>query len=70
MLTCQRCGAPLSRDEIGLHMKILDRCAESYFCMRCLANVLDCSTDVLERKILQFRAQGCVLFPEPSEDEL
>ena len=65
MTQCQQCNTPLSGDEIGLHLKLLDRQATTFLCRHCLAKQLHCDPAVLEEKILQFRAQGCVLFPEP-----
>ena len=59
---CQRCGVPLSRDDIGLHKKMINRGATSFWCIRCLADFYHCDTALLEQKREQFRAMGCTLF--------
>lgn len=63
---CARCGGPLGRDDIGLYKKLIFRGAEEGFeCKACLAERLRCSTAILDEKIRQFRATGCLLFAEP-----
>ena len=49
-------------DEIGLHKKMISRMAEEFFCKDCLAEHFKCSVDYLNKKITQFKAQGCLLF--------
>lgn len=62
MKTCTKCGAPLSRDEIGLHRKIVDRCAEEYFCLSCMAAYFKVTEDDLRELIERYRDAGCLLF--------
>ena len=59
---CKKCGVKLSMDEIGLHKKMVSRMAEEFFCKDCLANHFKCSVEYLNKKITQFKAQGCLLF--------
>ena len=59
---CKQCGKPLSRDEIGLHKKMVNRGATEYFCLHCLAAYFGASEDLLKEKIEQFRKDGCTLF--------
>lgn len=58
-----KCGRELSADEIGLHKKMINRGAETFMCIDCLAAFFHCEVSLLEQKIEQFREQGCMLFP-------
>jgi len=64
---CAKCGAVLSRDEIGLHKKLVNRGATTYLCITCLGKYFDLTTDDLRRMIEGFRAQGCSLFAQSRE---
>ena len=65
---CCVCGAPLVPDEIALTRKLINRGAQQFQCMDCLAAFFGCSTGLLQEKIAQFRRQGCMLFaPLPEE---
>ena len=57
-----QCGRGLTGDEIGLHKKMINRGATEVLCITCLAAVYHCDESLLEKKIEQFRAQGCMLF--------
>ena len=60
---CQACGKrPLSRDEIGVHRKLLDENAESLYCLACLADYLEVGEQDLLDKIEEFKNEGCALF--------
>jgi hypothetical protein len=60
---CLICREPsLSKDEIGLSKKMLGRQIESFFCLECLADYLNVTTDELQNKIGEFKNQGCKLF--------
>ena len=63
-LNCIECGAELSKDEIALHKKLINRGASEHLCINCLAKRLDVTVALLEEKIKQFRAEGCTLFEE------
>ena len=52
MLTCERCGRPLGRDDVGLTRKLID----------CLAQMFEVTRQDLEKKIEEFRQMGCTLF--------
>ena len=65
---CARCGGPLGRDDVGLFRKLVFRGAETGFlCKACLAEDFRCDTALLDKKIRQFRAAGCLLFQEAEE---
>ena len=59
--TCSVCKKQLSRNEIGLCKKLLSEHSEPY-CLVCLAELLDCTTEDLEYRIEMFKDEGCTLF--------
>ena len=56
---CKQCGRILTKDEIGLHKKLYNRGAASYFCS---SQYLDVPVTLLQKKIEEFKAMGCTLF--------
>jgi len=61
-MKCIRCGAVLKPDDIGLHRKLVNRGAQEFLCMGCLALKFKVERAELERSIEQFKKQGCTLF--------
>lgn len=61
---CRKCGTSLSTDEIGIYKKMVNRGADSFLCITCLANHFDCTESDLRDKIEYFRKNGCTLFPQ------
>ena len=60
---CYVCGKEdLSKNEIGLTTKLLDKNAKRFYCLDCLAEYLEVETVFLVAKIEEFRQQGCTLF--------
>ncbi len=59
---CKSCGKPLSRDEIGLHKKLVSRGATDFWCIGCLSAHFHIPVLLLEEKIAQFKKDGCTLF--------
>lgn len=62
MLTCESCGRPLGRDDVGLTRKLINRGATKYLCIDCLAQMFEVTRPDLEKKIEEFRQMGCTLF--------
>jgi RNase P subunit RPR2 len=60
--TCTDCGAALKKDETALSKKMLGREITRFYCIHCLAAVLDCEAVDLAVKIQEFKEQGCALF--------
>jgi hypothetical protein len=60
--TCIDCGGALTKDEVALSQKMLGRKIVSFYCIKCLAVMLDCDPDDLVVKIQEFKEQGCALF--------
>lgn len=60
---CKICGKEnLSKNEIGLNKKMLNPKAESFYCLDCLADYFEVTTEELVEKIEEFKAEGCKLF--------
>lgn len=63
MATCYVCGKEeLSKDEIGINKKLIDKHTKKYFCLSCLAEQLEVSEQELLDKINEFKDEGCTLF--------
>ena len=61
-LRCVRCGAPLMKDDVAMTRKMINRGAESFYCLSCLADHFELTEDILREKIREFKAMGCTLF--------
>ncbi len=59
---CMKCGRKLTYDEIGIHKKMINRGATSFFCLSCLAAETGSTEERLRERIKHFRDQGCMLF--------
>jgi uncharacterized protein YlaI len=61
--SCYVCGkVSLNKDDIGLTKKLLDNKSKRFYCIDCLAEYLDVTTDELLAKIEEFKEQGCKQF--------
>ena len=61
--SCVSCGkASLSKDEIGINLKLLGENVRYYYCLHCLADYLEVSPRDILDKIAEFKAEGCKLF--------
>jgi biotin operon repressor len=60
---CYVCGKmPLTKNEIGLTKKLIEKKTTSFYCIDCLAEYLEVTTEELEAKIEEFKEEGCTLF--------
>ena len=59
---CISCGKPISKEEAGIHKKLLDEDAKAFYCIDCLAAYLEVSAQDIRDKIEEFKEQGCKLF--------
>ncbi len=62
MSRCAGCGRELESDEIAITRKLINRGAESFFCVTCLAKHFNISEQAVRQLIERFRAAGCSLF--------
>lgn len=62
-INCIACGkGKLSKDEIGINIKLLGEDTEAFYCLGCLAEYLDVTTQDILDKIEEFKEEGCKLF--------
>lgn len=59
---CIKCGAELGNLDTALHKKMINRGADRFFCIKCLAEYIGVTEDDLLRKAEQFKKSGCTLF--------
>ncbi len=60
---CISCGREqLSKNEIGINKKLLGENVKTLYCLDCLAEYLDVSTQDILDKIEEFKEEGCKLF--------
>ncbi|MDE7089398.1 MAG: hypothetical protein K2O54_04700 [Prevotella sp.] len=59
---CYVCGKELTKNEIGLTKKLIDKGATRFYCLSCLAEYLEVTEDELLAKIEEFKEEGCTLF--------
>ena len=60
---CYICGKEaLSKNEIGLTKKLLDKDSKRFYCLDCLAEYLEVDIEFLLAKLEEFKEQGCNLF--------
>lgn len=60
---CYVCGkTPLSKDEIGINKKLIDKKTVKFYCLTCLAENFEVGEDELLAKIEEFKNEGCSLF--------
>lgn len=63
MQKCISCGKnELSKDEIGINLKLIGEDITNFYCLDCLADVLAVSTQDILDKIEEFKNEGCKLF--------
>lgn len=60
---CVSCGKTmLSKNEIGINIKLLGENVKYYYCLDCLADYLEVSKQDILDKIEEFKSEGCTLF--------
>ena len=62
MSFCKNCGKELNTVDVGLTKKLINRGSTEFFCKKCLA--INVTEELLDEKVRQFRAAGCLLFPK------
>lgn len=61
-MKCIGCGRELTRDEIAITKKLVNRGCEEFFCVDCLAREFRITAEDVRALIARFRAAGCTLF--------
>lgn len=60
---CVSCGKlNLTRDEIGINLKLLGKDIENFYCIDCLSDYLGVNKQDILEKIEEFKEEGCKLF--------
>lgn len=67
METCVACGRPVTRDEIAVTKKLINRGTAKYYCVSCLAKHFEVKPENIEERIRYFRQTGCTLFAPEGE---
>lgn len=63
MAECYICGKKnISKNEIGLTKKLIGKSSKNFYCISCLAEQLEVTTEELQDKIEEFKNEGCKLF--------
>ena len=62
MSCCIRCGKQLNSVDIGAYKKFINRGSTEFMCKGCLANELNVTEELIDKKIEHFKKQGCTLF--------
>jgi len=64
-INCFSCNtSSLTKDEIAVCKKLLGHKIKQFYCMNCLASMLEITTEELLARIEEFKVQGCTLFSE------
>lgn len=63
-MKCFKCGKELTADEMGLFRKTVDRMADRFLCIDCLAERFETTRESLQNMIDRLRESGCTLFPK------
>ena len=49
--TCKDCGENIFADDIAIYRKLVNRNADDFLCIDCLADRLDCTREAIEKLI-------------------
>ena len=63
---CVSCGRPLTRDEIAVTKKLINRGAAKFYCISCLAAYFEVREEDIMERIRYFKQTGCTLFANDS----
>ena len=62
MYNCMTCDRTLTKDEIALFKKLVNRGAQKYMCLSCMSTYFQVSEAALTKQIEQYKEIGCTLF--------
>ena len=66
-MKCVSCGKPVTRDEIAVTKKLINRGTTEYYCVPCLAAYFEVKPEDILERIRYFRQTGCTLFDKDEE---
>lgn len=62
-LSCKKCGGALGQDDRAIYKKLVNRGAEEFLCISCLAEYFQVPREEIEKRIQYYRESGeCTLF--------
>ena len=61
-MLCKSCSTELTTTDIALSKKLFGRQITEFFCIECIAEFYETTTDELRLKIEGYKRQGCTLF--------
>lgn len=59
---CCGCGAPVTKDEIAVTKRLINRGTDRFYCRPCLAGAFGITVPDVDRCIRRFKEAGCTLF--------
>ncbi|MEG1300777.1 MAG: hypothetical protein RSC93_08750 [Erysipelotrichaceae bacterium] len=60
---CEMCKLQnLNKDIVGLNKKLFGEKITNFYCIDCLAELLEVTVEELNDKIEEFKEQGCIMF--------
>ena len=59
---CIECNKALTKDEVALNKKLIDKNTKEFLCLNCMSEQFVCEVEDLQIKIDEFKEQGCTLF--------
>ena len=68
MNLCKSCGRALTKDEIAVTKKLVNRGAREFYCVSCLARRFEVTEADIEERIAYFKRTGCTLFTVKQEE--
>lgn len=62
MSVCKNCQKSLLNDEVAIYKRLVNRGAQEFLCINCLAKRMEVEVSDIEEKIVHFKKMGCTLF--------
>ena len=59
---CIQCRRPVTRDEMAMTRKLINRGTTTWLCLSCLAQRFDATLQELTERMQAFKDMGCTLF--------
>ncbi len=62
-ISCEVCRCDnIKKDVIALNKKLFNKNIKNFYCLKCMAEILEVSEEDLLDKIEEFKEEGCTLF--------